>query len=65
MSGVRVLHFLKDWLKCTQIYQYYTMALIHRSNLVCYRVSSPKYVSHKHRTKNYEMLLKFDQINQS
>ena len=27
MYGVRVLHFLKDWLKCIQIHQYYTTAL--------------------------------------
>ena len=26
MSGVRMLHFLKDWLKFIQIHQYYTMA---------------------------------------
>ena len=28
MSGVRTLHFLKDWWKFIQIYQYYTMAMI-------------------------------------
>ena len=28
MSGVRMLHFLKDWWKFIQIHQYYTMALI-------------------------------------
>ena len=28
MSGVRILHFLKDWWKFIQIHQYYTMALI-------------------------------------
>ena len=28
MSGVRILHFLKDWWKLTQIHQYYTVALI-------------------------------------
>ena len=27
MSGVRILHFLKDWWKFIQIHQYYTMAL--------------------------------------
>ena len=27
MSGVRMLHFLKDWWKFIQIHQYYTMAL--------------------------------------
>ena len=26
MSGVRILHFLKDWWKCIQIHQYYVMA---------------------------------------
>ena len=28
MSGVRMLHFLKDGWKSIQIHQYYTMALI-------------------------------------
>ena len=28
MSGVRMLHFLKDWWKFIQIHQYYTMALL-------------------------------------
>ena len=28
MSGVRMLHFLKDWWKFIQIHQYYTMAVI-------------------------------------
>ena len=28
MSGVRMRHFLKDWLNFIQIHQYYTMALI-------------------------------------
>ena len=28
MSGVRMLHFFKDWWKFTRIHQYYTMALI-------------------------------------
>ena len=28
MSGVRMLPFLKDWWKFTQIHQYYTMALL-------------------------------------
>ena len=27
MSGVRMLHFLKDWWKLIQFHQYYTMAL--------------------------------------
>ena len=27
MSGVRILHFLKDWSKFIEIHQYYTMAL--------------------------------------
>ena len=27
MSGVRMLHFLKDWSTFIQIHQYYTMAL--------------------------------------
>ena len=27
MSGVRMLHFLRDWWKFIQIQQYYTMAL--------------------------------------
>ena len=27
MSGVRMLHFLKDWWKFIQIHQYYTVAL--------------------------------------
>ena len=28
MSGVRMMHFLKDWWKFIQIHQYYTMALM-------------------------------------
>ena len=28
MSGVRILHFLKDWWKFIQIHQIYTMALM-------------------------------------
>ena len=32
MSGVRMLHFWKDWWQFIQIHQYYTMALI-RSTL--------------------------------
>ena len=32
MSGVRMLHFLKDWWKFIQIYQYYIMALKHAFN---------------------------------
>ena len=32
MSGVRILHILKDWFKFIQIHQYYTMALIYIIN---------------------------------
>ena len=28
MSGVKILHFLKDWWKSIQMHQNYTMALI-------------------------------------
>ena len=27
MSGVKILHFLKDWWKFSPIHQYYTIAL--------------------------------------
>ena len=33
MSGVIMLHFLKDWWKFIQIYQYYTMALINTNSI--------------------------------
>ena len=36
MSGVRMLHFLKDWYKFIQIHQYYTMALTPRK-FVCFK----------------------------
>ena len=36
MSGVKILHFLKDWWKSIPIHQNYTMALIKISNICCY-----------------------------
>ena len=38
MSGVGMLHFLKDWWKLIQIHQYYTMALI------CVKKKKKKYI---------------------
>ena len=32
MSGVKILHFLKDWWKSIPIHQNYTMALKHRDS---------------------------------
>ena len=31
MSGVQMLHFLKDWWKFIQIHEYYTMAFTHKT----------------------------------
>ena len=42
MSGVKILHFLKDWWKSTPIHQNYTMALM----LVYHAIynSAPQYI---------------------
>ena len=41
MSGVRMLHFLKDLWKFIQIHQYYTMALSHSHTTNRCRIYKP------------------------
>ena len=36
MSGVKILHFLKDWWKSIPIHQNYTMALMWNTTIDCY-----------------------------
>ena len=56
MSGVKILHFLKDWWKSIPIHQNYTMALIYIFSDFCHFDQDVENIYTQHRPLVHEVL---------